>query len=49
MWMPEFEEAFDVMDSERGDMEAPYADSESDYTVTDIPYIYKMKKPPPRL
>lgn len=49
MWMPEFEEAFDVMDSERGDMETPYADSESDNTITDSSYIYKMKKPPPRL
>ena len=49
MWVPEFEEAFDVMDSERGDMETPYADSESDNTVTDSSYIYKMKKPPPWL
>ncbi len=49
MWMPEFEEDFDIMDSERGDMETAYSDIDNDNAATDSPFIYKMKKPPPQL
>lgn len=49
MWMPEFEEELDIMDSERGDMETAYSDSDSNNAVTDSPFIYKMNNPPPPL
>ena len=49
MWMNEFNEEFDVMESERTDAKEYDADGESDIVIADSPFIYQMKKPPPRL
>lgn len=49
MWMDEFNEEFDVMESERADAKENDSDSENDIVITDSPFIYQMKKPPPRL
>jgi len=49
MWMNEFNEEFDVMESERADAKEYDADGESDVIITDSPFIYQMKKTPPRL
>ena len=49
MWIAEFNNEFDVMESERTDAKKYDADSEYDTVITDRPFIYQMKNPPPRL